>query len=290
MNQVAGVDAFLLGAPKCGTTWLSSALEQHPNLCVSEPKEPNEIATHKGTMRRDDREPNFSKYMKYFKGKGKKIDCSVHAFACPKAPSRIKENWPEAKFIICVREPVSRTISHWKMIRETEMDIHSGADWSNFEVAWEDPRLHLDTLYGQCFENWLSHFPRQSFLILDSEFMKNKPAEAMSMVCDHLEIEQFDFDFENISNSNTAQGRKKQSGLGRKIMRVSSKIPNFLKLPIILPLKVFGINIYNTKAMTSKPTIAEIEYDYVKALISPQIAKDIELFESISGESFPHWK
>ena len=282
--------AFLLGAPKCGTTWLSSALEQHPGLCVSDPKEPNEIATHKGTMIRDDRKPNFSKYMKYFRGKGKKIDCSVHAFACPKAPSRIKDNWPEAKFIICVREPVARTISHWKMIRETEMDVYSGTDWSDFNTAWEDPRLHLDTLYGKCLENWLSHFPRQSFLILDSKFMQNKPSEAMSMVCDHLEVEQFEFNFENISNSNTANQRKKQTGFSRKIRGLSSKIPTFFKLPIILPLKAFGVNIYNTKIMTSKPKIADIEYEYAKSLISQKVAKDIELFESISGESFPHWK
>lgn len=290
MNQEAGVHAFLLGAPKCGTTWLSNALEQHPGLCVSDPKEPNEIATHKGTMFRDNREPNLKKYAKYFKGKGMKIDCSVHAFACPKAPSRIKNNWPNAKFIICVREPVARTISHWKMIRETEMDIRSGADWSNFEIAWNDSRLHLDTLYGHCFQNWLAKFPRKSFLILDSEFMKKQPIDALKMVCDHLEISQIKFNLDNISNSNTAKDRKMQSRLGRKIMAASSKIPNFVKFPITLPLKALGINIYNTKAMTSKPKIAEIDYDYAKKIISPKTVKDIELFESISGESFTHWK
>ena len=126
MSDMVEIGAFVLGAPKCGTTWLSNVLEQHPEICISNPKEPNIIATHKGTMIRDMAEPDISKYCKYFQGPGQKIDCSVHAFACPEAPSRIKEHWPEAKFIVCVREPVSRTISHWKMIRETEEDIHSG--------------------------------------------------------------------------------------------------------------------------------------------------------------------
>lgn len=291
MAREVGVEAFLLGAPKCGTTWLYSALEQHPGLCLSNPKEPNEIATHKGTMFRDNRDPDLKKYMKYFKGEGMKIDCSIHAFACPEAPSRIKKNFPNAKFIICVREPVARTISHWKMVRETEMDIRTGADWSNFETAWDDSRLHLDTLYGHCFQNWLTHFPRESFLILDSEFMKNKPIEALSMVCEHLSIEFVEFDMDNVSRSNKANERRKKSGLGWKILVISSKIPKFLKLPIVLPLKALGINIYGTKMMTSKPTtIAEIDYDYVKSLISPKITKDIQLFESISGQSFPNWK
>ena len=290
MVEIPIIGAFLLGAPKCGTTWLSSALEQHPGLCVSNPKEPNEIATHKGTMFRDKREPDLNKYKKYFDGEGLKIDCSVHAFACPEAPSRIKNNFPNAKFIICVREPVARTISHWRMIRETEMDIRTGADWSNFEDAWSDSRLHLDTLYGHCFQNWLAYFPRNSFLILDSEFLHKKPIDALNMVCNHLEIEQIKFDIHNIASSNTARDRRKQNILGRKIMTISSRIPSFIKLPIILPLKTLGINIYNTRALTSKPTIAEIDYSYARSIISHKSTKDIELFESISGESFPHWK
>ena len=48
--MVPKVDAFLLGAPKCGTTWLAEALTQHPRVCVSNPKEPNIIASHKGTF------------------------------------------------------------------------------------------------------------------------------------------------------------------------------------------------------------------------------------------------
>ena len=108
---------MLLLSPKCGTTWLYSALEQHPGLCLSNPKEKRNCDSQNFVSRCSD--PDLKKYMKYFKGEGMKIDCSIHAFACPEAPSRIKENYPNAKFIICVREPVARTISHWKIVRET---------------------------------------------------------------------------------------------------------------------------------------------------------------------------
>ena len=50
MVEVPEVGAFLLGAPKCGTTWLAEVLMQHPEICVSDPKEPNIVATHKGTF------------------------------------------------------------------------------------------------------------------------------------------------------------------------------------------------------------------------------------------------
>ena len=290
MNEGLQLDAFLLGAPKCGTTWLSSALEQHPGLCVSDPKEPNEIATHKGTMIRDDREPDFTRYKKFFKGKGKKIDCSVHAFACPKAPIRIKKNWPGAKFLICVREPFSRTISHWKMIRETEKDIHSGADWSDFENAWQDPRLCKDSLYGECFQNWISEFPRSSFLIIDAKQLREEPEKSMQMVCEHLEIENYEFDFDKISNSNKAEDRKKPTSFNRKLMAFSSKIPNFLKMPIAFPLKILGINIYNSKALTSTPDSAEVDVKKAQEIMSAKVIADIQLFESLSGNSYQHWR
>ncbi len=44
------MDVFLIGVPKAGTTWLSNILNQHPGICLSDPKEPNFIATHKGTF------------------------------------------------------------------------------------------------------------------------------------------------------------------------------------------------------------------------------------------------
>lgn len=40
MDQNFTVDFFLAGAPKCGTTAMSKYLAEHPNICVSAPKEP----------------------------------------------------------------------------------------------------------------------------------------------------------------------------------------------------------------------------------------------------------
>ena len=68
MVEVPEVGAFLLGAPKCGTTWLAEILTQHPEICVSDPKEPNIVASHKGTFGRDDSEPDWVEYADCFNG------------------------------------------------------------------------------------------------------------------------------------------------------------------------------------------------------------------------------
>ena len=59
-----------------------------------------------------------------FTGDGLRIDCSVHAMVCP-VPSRIANNWPDARLIICLREPVSRT-ALLNMILDTEADKKNG--------------------------------------------------------------------------------------------------------------------------------------------------------------------
>ena len=47
-------------------------------------------------------------YTGFFKGEGVRIDCSAHTLFCELAPSRVAEYFSGAKFIICVREPISR--------------------------------------------------------------------------------------------------------------------------------------------------------------------------------------
>ena len=73
-------------------------------------------------------------------------------------------------------------------------------------------------------------------------------------------------------------------------MAFSSKIPNFLKMPIVFPLKILGINIYNSKALTSTPSSAEVDTNKAKEIMSAKVIADIQLFETLSGNSYQHWR
>ena len=69
--------------------------------------------------------------------------------------------------IICLRDPVGRTVSHWNMILDTAADKKHGTDWSKFEKAWADSRLSVDSLYGAAITKWLEHFDRDSILLIE---------------------------------------------------------------------------------------------------------------------------
>ncbi len=288
-ESVPEIGAFLLGAPKAGTTWLAGALEQHPGICVSEPKEPNEVATHKGTFHRDDRLPDWDRYASCFKGSGLKLDCSVHALACPVVPSRVSEWWPDARFIVCLREPVSRTISHWNMVLDTGQDRKFRSDWSVFEEAWEDDRLCLDSLYGNSMERWYDLFPAERFLLIDSSLMRSAPEEVFRMIETHLGLESHSFDLQAIINSNVASDRRPLTIFGSVFKGMASLIPAFLKGGVVRFLQDRNVNIYSWPLLSSprKERKAPSEKETVR--MREEIRDDLELLHRVTGFDVSSW-
>jgi len=289
MVEVPEVGAFLLGAPKCGTTWLAEVLTQHPEICVSDPKEPNIVASHKGTFGRDDSEPDWVEYTDCFNGGGFRIDCSVHAMACPIAPSRVANNWPNARLIICLREPVSRTVSHWNMILDTKEDEKNGSDWSDFGAAWVDSRLSDDTLYGAAIARWLEHFERDSILLIEANRMRHDASTVLEEVCNHLSISSHSFDLDSVNNANTAADRRPMTVFGRLFRFAASLLPGFIKGPIVRRLQARGVNVYKMPVLSSKAPAKRTITDEHRALLAEAVNADLALLENSTGFDCSKW-
>src|SRR6266545_2679823 len=119
---------FIAGAQKSGTTSLYSLLLQHPSIAAPLLKEPFYFGN-------DDRYPNFlPKYQKNFPprmklnylrrktGAGETIDATTNYFDNPQAAKRIKENVPNAKVILLLRNPVDRAFSQYKMAVRNKLE------------------------------------------------------------------------------------------------------------------------------------------------------------------------
>jgi len=257
-ERVSGTHAFLIGVPKAGTTWLASTLSQNPSICLSDPKEPNIITSHKGTFRRSNEEPDWTEYFRLFKEDGIRLDGSIHTFSCPISPARISEKFENPKFIISLREPVDRTFSHWRMITDIGLDKTWGADWDDFRVAWEDPRLKEDSLYGKSMARWLGFFSLSDFYIFDSSRMRDSPEAVLSEIEEFLGTHKHNYSINHLANSNRATKRRKITTLGKLMRMTFSFVPNFLKSPIVNYLVSRDINIYylpllGRRADPSKP-------------------------------------
>lgn len=123
---------FIIGAPKCGTTSLSSWLQQHPAVFMSNPKEPGYFDTDLG------RGPRFSTrdYEGLFRAASESHvavgEGSTGYIRSRVAAKKILEYAADARFIVCIRNPIDMAVSlHGQLLREGAENI------TDFGLAWE---------------------------------------------------------------------------------------------------------------------------------------------------------
>ncbi|MDA8744867.1 sulfotransferase domain-containing protein [Rubripirellula amarantea] len=280
------VDCFLIGVPKAGTTWLAGALQHHPEVCFSEPKEVDELSDHRGTFNRLPRPVDWNRYRQAFGDRpGLRIDGSIHAFSDPDAPRKFSHWYPNAKFILCIRQPVDRAVSHWNMIRAGTHLEPNGVDWSDFAIAWRDGRLHGDSLYGRCFSRWLQFYDTNRFLIAKSENMKHSPTEVLSQVHEFLGVSDHDYSEKALELKHQSSDLKSLNPVGRSIrnaiprnLRTSFKrvMPWLSYMPHRFPLFAAPANTLNCT-------------DYHHGICANEVLPDMEQFESLSGIDMTQW-
>lgn len=282
------VDGFLLGMPKCGTTWLANILAQNSSIDFSDPKEPNIIASHRGTFGRDASEPNLEAYGRVFSGSGFRVDGSVHTFSCPLSPSRVYAVNPKARFVVCLREPVGRAFSHWKMVRDNRADRRNGVDWSDFETAWGDQRLKDDSMWSASMGRWLEIFEIESFLLIDSERMRVKPEEVLGEITSHFGLPHYDYDYEATRGANTSRSRRGMTRLGYVFKRVVRLIPQSIRGTLARPLQKRSLNIYDLPLISKRGEAAPLTEENYR-MCAEEVVPDMEKFEAITGFPTQHW-
>src|SRR5262245_24994960 len=111
-------DTFVAGAQKSGTTTLCSALACHPQVIVSEPKEPVFFSKAANLARPEVYEACFRK--KTDAEPRAVIDGSNAYMSDPDAASRIRETLgSDLRFIFSLRDPVSRMVSaYWHQAKK----------------------------------------------------------------------------------------------------------------------------------------------------------------------------
>jgi hypothetical protein len=123
---------FIVGAPKCGTTALSEYLGAHRDVFMSTPKEPHYFALDFPRYRNPD---NWSDYLRLFLAADETCkvagEASVYYLYSQVAVQKIVEAFPEAKFIVMLRDPVELAYSmHAQALYNRDENIES------FERAW----------------------------------------------------------------------------------------------------------------------------------------------------------
>jgi len=130
--------AFIVGAPRCGTTAMWRMLAAHRQVAVPFVKEPHFFSQQdlRGLSDRELRQRIEQEYLQHFfaerrPGENVGADGSVSYLYTPEQLSPIVRLWPEARFIIAVRDPLTLLPSlHKRLLFIGDEDLAS------FEDAW----------------------------------------------------------------------------------------------------------------------------------------------------------
>ena len=121
---------FILGAPKCGTTSLAAYLSEHPQICMSIPKETFFFCDDVYQVIN-----NIEDYFNCFQHKNNCIaigEASAAYLYSKNAVLNILKFNPDAKFIVMLRNPIEMVYS-W----HSEIIYNDFEDETDFQKAWE---------------------------------------------------------------------------------------------------------------------------------------------------------
>jgi hypothetical protein len=130
--------AFIVGAPRCGTTTLASFLQQHPDVCFSAVKEPHFFSRDEVAALSEAELPQVvdEEYWQRFFGHCEGApqlyaEGSVTYLYVPERIAPILKLWPDAKFVIALRDPLSMLPSlHARLLVTGDETIR------DFPTAW----------------------------------------------------------------------------------------------------------------------------------------------------------
>ncbi|AZQ66568.1 sulfotransferase [Silicimonas algicola] len=190
-------DVYLIGAQKSGTTFLASRLGRSPEVCLSDPKEPQFFSLHY--------QKGFDAYRRTFRDPGArlKVDASTtYTFLRPAhrlsdgdapgltapVPQRIREVAPHARLVYVMRDPVERAMSAWRHIHRGERA--PDGPLSLPDVLDADPMLELVGRYADQIERYLAEFPPERFLFLRFEDLTLRAPEVLTRLAHFLDLDE----------------------------------------------------------------------------------------------------
>lgn len=178
---------FVVGAMKAGTTALHGYLDRHPEIFMSEPKEPGHFALSEPTDKKREA------YLALFtsgagaKWRGESSTQYTKAPAITGVPERLARFAPDARILYMVREPAARIVSQYLF----KIRIH-GERRSLCDAVRADPSYREIGDYAGQIAPYVENFGPDRVLVLSAERLNADRQAVMDQVFAWLELEPVD--------------------------------------------------------------------------------------------------
>jgi len=210
------VNLHIVGVQKAGTSALAHFLSQHPKICVVEGKEAHVFDqpdfptdnSHSYASKR------YEKKLSHYNHEPIICDATPITVFDPIFLKRCYAYNPGAKFILLLRNPVERAVSHFYMsknrareqnnmfmsfLKESKRLKHlSGNDaWASGSL-WRDNSYLTRGLYKKQIENLFSVAPKDQCLIITQEELLNSHEKTLTDVFKFLNVDDFAIEAEKV--------------------------------------------------------------------------------------------
>lgn len=267
-------NTLYIGSSKSGSTWIFKLLSWHPQIYMYPGK-------HLGFFTR-----NFDKgwnwYLDRFKAgpEHKIIGEASHSYLLSEeACERIHELMPEAKLLVCLREPVARTYSQYlDGIKNAKME-------GTFEEALERvPSLIGHSRYGTNLARYLKRFRRDQILICCFDDLVSAPDKFAARIFEFLGVDVLEIP-QSLHQKVLPAGQPRMKALAmatKKIAAMTDKL-GLIELRGRVKTSPFVRNIlYRQFTNASRPEMRP----ETRARLREIMADEIQRLDAVAGTDF----
>lgn len=284
---------FIIGAPKCGTTSLAAWLSDHPQVFFSPYKEPHHFNTDENSVWIPDRD----EYESLFKGASERHlaigEGSVWYLHSKHAVPNIEQYAPQAKYIVCLRNPVEMAYSlHEQQIfsgNENTLDFREAWCLNNARLSgeavsrWCREPTHLAyrtaCLLGAQLQRLYANVPRERVHVVLLDDVKRDPRDAYLKVLAFLRV---DDDGRTVfAVKNPAKARKSM------LLRRAVQVLGGLKRGLGIKYNFGLLNALDKKNIQYRAR-APLSPD-MRSQLQDYFTEDIALLERLLGKDLQHW-
>jgi hypothetical protein len=250
------IDFIGIGAPKCGTTWLSAQLEAHPQIGFAPDKEVYYFAdTIMRTLAGNELrcfERGESWYHEQFPAAvgsvSRRGEFCPSYFYSTEAADRIVAYRRDIKLLLCLRPPVEMIYSwYWYNRNAVVASLPE-----TFEGMMENPFLRDLGCFARHLQPYLDRFPAKNFLVVQFDAIQRVPHDVRERVYEFLGVTS-DFRPNLEAGKNAARAPRfplLQSGAQRVYTGVSALpgVGKVLKSPVVAKALQIAYHQLNSKA------------------------------------------
>ena len=233
---------LVIGAMKAGTTSLHYYLSLHPDISMSEDKEPTFFTVEKNWHR------GVSWYSSLFPSDNRvRGESSPDYTKFPSiggVPQRIHEVLPDVRMVYLVREPIERIVSHY-------VDAYSfGRVHKPIDLELADFERHhfvSCSRYHMQLEQYFEYFAQSQILVVTTDDLRDRRHETMRGIFEFLGVDLAfsSNEFEQVLY--TAEEKRRKTRLGYALVGVVERARRSRMRPYLSPKLASPIHALNSR-------------------------------------------